>query len=74
MISGKILAFFIPSIYQSALSMLVFHTNENEQPADGCSFSQREGISYWDCVSPQCENIGEFSQFYYSMWDTKCLA
>ncbi len=39
-----------------------FGQNENEQPADGCSFSQREGISYWDCVLPQCENIGEFSQ------------
>lgn len=23
---------------------------------------------------PQCENIGEFSHFYYNMWDKKCLA
>jgi hypothetical protein len=23
---------------------------------------------------PQCENIGEFSRFYYNMWDKKCLA
>jgi hypothetical protein len=24
--------------------------NEKEQPADGCSFSKREGISYWVIV------------------------
>ena len=50
---------------------------KKEQPADGCSSSKREGISYWfitafgQCF---CENIGEFSQIDYSMWDGKCPA
>ena len=37
--------------------------NEKEQPADGCSFSKREGISYWVIVllcNTSVKKLGSF--------------
>lgn len=45
---------------RNAVKFILRH--EKRLPADDSLFPQREGISYWDCVLPQCENIGEFSQ------------